>query len=266
MRELAARVHLRDGQPPLSDQALTQLDAKQVQHVLARDDGQLVGYAQLDQTGPPVAELAADIEAIAPLLSAVSVQASTGLRIWSHGNGSPLAAALAAHGYTPERTLHQLRRELRDLIAPVDAPDGITIRPFVVGADEDQWLQVNAAAFAHHDEQGRWTLVDLQAREREPWFDPAGLLIAERGTVQLGFHWTKVHDSGIGEVYVLGVHPTAQGLGLGAVLLAAGLRHLQQAGCPDVLLYVDDSNAGALTLYERNGFTRFDRDVQWLAG
>jgi mycothiol synthase len=45
-----------------------------------------------------------------------------------------------------------------------------------------------------------------------------------------------------------------------------GLKHLADAGCTDVLLYVDDTNAGALRLYESVGFTRYDADTQWARG
>jgi mycothiol synthase len=97
----------------------------------------------------------------------------------------------------------------------------------------------------------------------ESWFDPAGFLLAERDDTLLGFHWTKTHDDGAGEVYVLGVSPDAQGLGLGNALLVRGLRHLQQRGCPTVLLYVDGDNTTAVRLYEKAGFTSYDTDVQW---
>ena len=69
------------------------------------------------------------------------------------------------------------------------------------------------------------TLSDLRARMAEDWFDPAGFLLAERpdGGGLLGFHWTKIHPRtgshpSIGEVYVVGVTPQAQGTGLGKAL------------------------------------------------
>ena len=36
----------------------------------------------------------------------------------------------------------------------------------------------------------------------EPWFDPAGFLVATGGEEMLGFHWTKQQADRLGEVYV----------------------------------------------------------------
>ena len=167
------------------------------------------------------------------------------------------------------RELHQLRRPLDDAHPlPPDPPlaPGVTIRTFRPGGDDDAaWLSVNAAAFAHHPEQGRWDLRDLHARIAEPWFDATGFLLAERAGELLGFHWTKIHPDESGEVYVLGVAPAGQGLGLGSALLLRGLHHLAGRGCPQVLLYVDGDNPGAQRLYERIGFTPYDLDIQWRA-
>lgn len=254
---LAARVEQEDGAPPLSDQARTALTSPGVAHLVARAGDDVVGYAQRDGDA---AEVVAADDAARALVDAV---ARPGLLVWSHGRRSRLLDVLRARGFSPIRELHQLRRPLAEL--PPDPPltDGVRVRAFVPGPDDAAWLHVNAAAFASHPEQGRWTQADLAARMAEPWFDPAGFLLAERAGELLGFHWTKVHPDGLGEVYVLGVSPEAQGLGLGNALLVRGLRHLADTGSSEVLLYVDGDNPGALRLYEKAGFRRFDLDVQW---
>jgi mycothiol synthase len=263
VRALADAAELRDGAPPLSDQARTQLAAASgVRHLLARtDEGELSGYAQLADSS---LEIAGDGESAAALLDAAEARGAVeGVLVWSHGTRTPVAGALEAHGYHRVRLLHQLRRSLDEVPALEPLPDAVTVRAFEPGRDENEWLRVNAAAFAHHPEQGGWQRADLEAREAEDWFDPAGFLLAERDGRLIGYHWTKVHSDGVGEVYVLGVDPAAQGMRLGAVLLGRGLAYLADRGCTEVLLYVDDSNTTALKLYERAGFHRHDLDVQW---
>lgn len=263
MLRLVAAVERDDGAPPLSDQALTRLRNAEVVHLVARDGDRLVGYGQLDGAA---LEIVAEPSSVAPLLDTASDVAPGALLVWSHGRRGRLVPVLEARGFERARELHQLRRPLGPgAPLPPDPPlaAGVTVRPFVPGVDDSAWLAVNAAAFAAHAEQGRWTLADLHARVAEPWFDAAGFLLAERGGGLLGYHWTKVHADGAGEVYVLGVAPQAQGLGLGSGLLIRGLRHLAGRGCPEALLYVDGDNTSAMRLYERDGFTRHDLDVQW---
>lgn len=198
-----------------------------------------------------------------------------GLRAWSHGNHEAAADLAARYGYGPVRELWKMRLTTasagRADIALPDfvLPDGVTVRAFVPGQDEPAWLAANKAAFAHHPEQGSMTRADLDARMAEPWFDPAGFLLAVDSSDRLlGFHWTKVHPRhgehpAIGEVYVVGVTPEAQGTGLGKALTVAGIRHLQQHGLHAVMLYVDADNIPAVSLYRRLGFTRWDVDVMY---
>lgn len=254
---LANRIAAQDGAPPLSDDALTHLSSPGVQHAVARDAGQLVGYGQ--RRGGS-AEIAAAPEVGGELIEAIS---KPGLLIWAHGRRSRLTPLLGDHGFTPVRELYQLRRSLDDLPPDPPLPDDVTVRSFEPGQDEQAWLEVNAAAFASHAEQGQRTLAELQALMAEPWFAPSDFLLADRNGELLGFHWTKVHSAELGEVYVLGISPKAQGLGLGNALLVRGLRHLAERGCTEVLLYVDGDNRGARNLYEKAGFHEHDLDVQW---
>jgi mycothiol synthase len=169
-------------------------------------------------------------------------------------------------GYERSRVLLQLRRELSDELPEAVWPPEITVRTFRPGRDETAWLAVNAAAFATHPEQGRWRLADLQQREQQDWFDPKGFFLAERDGELAGFHWTKIHRDEtppIGEVYVVGVLPSAGGHGLGRALTLVGLHHLRSSGLANVLLYVDESNVAAMKTYERLGFSRCATDVMY---
>jgi mycothiol synthase len=257
--ELAARIERADGAPPLSDDALTNLSSPRAKHSVARDGDRLVGYAQRRDAS---AELAAEPSVIAELLDRITQPA---LLVWSHGRRSRLAGVLTERGFARDRELFQLRRPLADLPPDPPLPADVRVRGFRPGVDEAAWLAVNAAAFASHREQGRRTRAELDALMAQPWFAAEDFLLAERDGVLLGYHWTKVHEDGLGEVYVLGISPDAQGLGLGNALLIRGLRHLAERGCETVLLYVDGDNPGARRLYERAGFVEYDVDVQWRA-
>jgi len=244
---------------------------------------ELAAYAHLDVTDP-VEGASAEL-AIAPrfrrsgygrqLVEALLADTPDGrLRLWAHGELPGTAALARTLGFSRERILWQMRRSLDAPLPRPQLPDGITVRPFEAGRDEAPWVEVNNRAFAAHPDQGHWSIEDLRRREREPWFDPTGFFLAEadrgHGAELVGFHWTKVHgaDEGhghqpIGEVYVVGVDPSARGQGLGRVLTLVGLRYLRSLGLSSVLLYVDDTNTGAISLYERLGFIRWDLDVSY---
>lgn len=253
---LVRAIEGEDGAPPLSDQSLARLRSDGVVHLVAREGDVLVGYAQLAADSLEIAGPAAVADAF--------LDEARPHLVWSHGRRSRLIPVLEARGWHRSRQLHQLRRSLDADLQPDPAlPPGVQVRSFVPGRDDEAWLALNAAAFAHHPEQGAMTQADLDALIAADWFDANGFLLAERNDELLAFHWTKQHGDGLGEVYVLGVAPQQQGSGLGGALLRRGLRHLRTAGCVTVLLYVDDDNPGALHLYERDGFTRYDLDVQW---
>jgi mycothiol synthase len=288
---LAAAAANQDGVAPLSEQAMLRVrygdqagpDSDDGDHeprpagldLLATTGGVITGYAHLEWEEPGVAS--AEL-AVGPdhrchgtgraLLDALTRAAGSGaLRVWAHGD-LPAAAVLArAAGLSRVRALFQLSRPLRDPLPEPLLPDGVTLRAFVPGRDEDSWLRLNALAFAHHPEQGAWTRIDLDLREQEEWFDPAGFFLAERDGRLAGFHWTKVHDAETGEVYVVGVDPAEQGTGLGRALTLAGLRYLRDdRGLAEVMLYVDETNRAAVRMYTALGFTLAATDVMYGTG
>lgn len=275
-----------DGVRPLSEHVMLHLrygGDEPVRNLLALVPGEdgpaLAGYAHLDVTDQvegSSAELTVHPsyrnQGIGRALAEAALAATPDgrLRLWAHGE-HPGAAALARRlGFERARVLWQMRRPLHTPLPAAVWPDDVTVRTFRVGEDEEAWLAVNNTAFADHPDQGHWDLQSVCVREQEPWFDPAGFFLAERAGRLVGFHWTKVHGGDehhghdpIGEVYVVGVAPEAQGLGLGKALTITGLRHLRRLGLAQAMLYVDESNRAAIAVYEGLGFTRWDTDVSY---
>jgi mycothiol synthase len=285
-----------DGAYPLSEHVVLHLrlggDLRAV-HLLSRYEGQIVGYAHVDTTDP-VEGAAAEL-AVHPLhrrrglgralvTEAMAVaderagKSPGRLRLWAHGDHPSATALSMSLGFERWRVLWQMRRALFTPVPEPALPEGISIRPFRPGTDDAAWTALNAAAFADHPEQGKWTINDLHIRMKEPWFDPAGFLLAQRDSdgELLGFHWTKIHGAApgsaegaaaqhphepIGEVYVLGVSPAAHGTGLGTALTLAGLHHLREQGLAQAMLYVDEANTRAVALYRKLDFARWATDV-----
>jgi mycothiol synthase len=192
------------------------------------------------------------------LLDGVLAEVDAPLTAWSHGNQPSAAALAASHGFRAARELWVMRRPAGDLPPLPTPPDGVDLRGFRAG-DEDELLRVNAAAFAHHPEQGALSLHGLRERMAEPWFEPDGLIEAWAGSSLQGFHWTKRHSPTLGEVYVVGIDPSAQGRGLGRLLTLAGLHQLSDVD--EVHLYVEADNTPAVGLYSGLGFTHAATDT-----
>ncbi|MEU8525698.1 MULTISPECIES: mycothiol synthase [Streptomyces] len=274
--ELLAEADRVDGMHAVSEQGRLYLRhgrREGIRHFLLTVGPELRGYAQLEDTDPieaPAAELVVHPSHRGrghgrALGSALLAASGKRLRVWAHGGKSAARHLAQVLGLTLFRELRQMRRPLNPLDIPEPVlPEGVTIRTFVPGQDDTAWLAVNAAAFSHHPEQGSLTQRDLDDRTAEPWFDPKGFFLAEKDGRLVGFHWTKTHaEEQLGEVYVVGILPEAQGGGLGKALTAIGLRHLAAQGLPTAMLYVDADNTAAVTVYERLGFATHEVDLMY---
>ncbi len=279
IRQLAAEVARFDGVEALSEASLLALSGEPAATHLVLGGDRPVGYAQVrregDQFGP--AELlvhpdARDRGRGTALLTAALAAGAPG--VWAHGRLPAAMAVAAASGLVVQRVLVLLSREVAGLPTAGPTPAGFAIRGYRGGTDDDALLKVNSRAFVELPDQGSWNLDDLRLRMREPWFDPAGLLLLtataeapQRGTDTaeaervVGFHWTKATSAAEGEVYVIAVDPGWHGRGLGRYLLLAGLDRLRAQGASRVSLFCDGANAAALRLYESLGFQVVRSDV-----
>ena len=287
---LLAAARETDGRPNFDPADGLPGDFATGEYGLATDGGELLGVVTRNTTGDSfgrqVAELivhpahrgrgvgSALVQALLKRVGPARSDAET-LRVWAHGDQRAAAALAAKFGLRRVRELDRMLLTLADLPdglpQPRPLPDGIALRTFQPGKDEQAMVEVNHRAFAWHPEQGALTVAEVEADEAQPWFDPEGFFLAVRSAEDtvLGFHWTKIHDeidgagAPMGEVYVVGVDPSASGHGLGTTLTLIGLRYLADRGVRQIMLYVESDNAPAIAVYSRLGFSHWDADVQY---
>ena len=301
VRELVSAATEFDGVAPVGEQVLRELGHDRTEHLLVNDSlpgvagHTIVGYLNLsllDDGDAGMAELVVHPQArrrgIGAAMGRAAMAKTNGHnQFWAHGTLEPARATASALDLVPVRELVQMRRLLRDIPEPVAAVPGVRIRTYEGTADDAELLRVNNAAFATHPEQGGWTAAELAERRDEPWFDPEGLFLAFGDSASdhpdrlLGFHWTKVHPDqpGLGEVYVLGVDPSAQRRGLGQTLTSIGIASLARrladpkssadpdpsdhSTAPTVMLYVESDNVAALRTYQSLGFATYSVDTAY---
>ena len=198
---LVAAAQEQDGVAPMSEQSLLAVrgrSGRPVEHLLAYVGRTTSSGTSRSTRGrrPPPSCVVAPVAPSAGGRVGAAGRIRPGTRIWAHGDLPASDAFAAAHGLEVVRELFVLGRRF-DEAGPVDEPvlpEGLVARPFRPGHDEAEWLRVNAAAFAHHAEQGRMTRADLDARMEESWFDPEGLILVvpedDPDTVAAS-HWTK---------------------------------------------------------------------------
>lgn len=274
VRALIDEAERADGVSPLSENKAMRiegrLDARE--HMACDAAGTVLGYGQAawhrgaaDESGHwaievVVAPVHRDSEVTAKLIDGLSQDlGEAAITLWARADY--VAAAATAAGWTQQRTLWEMQRSL-PIPGMERAGSDFQIETFRMGADENAWLEANNAAFAGHPENGSMTRRDLENRMAQPWFDPDGFFVAWDGSEIAGSCWTKVHESGTGEIYVIGVVPGREGRGLGKALVTHGLEYLYtKRHVANAMLFVESDNARATSLYTGLGF-RVIRSLQ----
>ena len=212
----------------------------------------------VDLDGPTDAAAATSL--LADALAAVGQEGGGLARLWVRDADPATTSAAESLGLTRSATCTSSAGRSRST-----RRGSWTCRAFVVGQDEDAWLEVNNRAFDWHPEQGHWTARTWRALRRAV-VRPAGFLLHEEEGRLVGFCWTKEHrdvEPNLGEIYVIAVDPAAGRRGLGRPLTLAGLDHLSRAGLPVGMLYVDGGNEGGIHLYDKLGFAVHHTDTSY---
>ena len=286
--ELASLAERDAGHPVLGDAVWRDLErpSPKTAVVTTHDDaGRLVGALHVgpsdSETSPhlrlsPVVRPGEPLDEVAnalvrPVLDELGRRDHAPAELWVFGADDRWDQIGGALGFQPGRELWELRVPL-PLAEQPRLPPEVHLRAFRPGADEPQWVAMNNRAFAHDPDQSGWSVATVRRREAEPWFDPAGFLLAVDGDELAGFCWTKLHaptslePTSLGEIYVIGVDPDHQARGLGRALTVAGLEDLHaRRHAATGMLFVDAANRRAVSLYEDIGFRRHrvDRAYAW---
>ncbi len=241
------------------------MDARE--RVALADDGSVIGYGQAAwhrgasaESGHWAIEIVVapelrHLDIAKELMEALRLEAGGGeTTLWTRSQHVVDAAETA--GWYRQRELWEMRRALP--IADLDpAFSGFEVSTFRMGVDENDWLKANSAAFAGHPENGYMTRRDLENRMAQSWFDQSGFFLAREDGRLAGSCWTKIHDDGVGEIYIIGVVPSWEGRGLGRDLVAHGLHYLGNVRhARTAMLYVEATNERAVRLYRELGFEK----------
>ncbi|MCC2594632.1 mycothiol synthase [Tessaracoccus sp. OS52] len=262
---LAAELETADGTGPLNESAtLVVRGERPGTFYISLADDVLAGFAVAD---PREATIVAGVRpshrrrGLGSGLLSAALDDFGDYSVWAFGT-QPGAVGLAEHlGLVAARGLLKLGRALgEERVGPI--PEGYRITTYH-DSDAEQVVAVNAAAFAHHPEQGKLTVEEFHGLTLQPWFSPEGLFVGRQGDEVAGFHWTKRHDADNGEVYVLAVHPDHGGVGLGRVLLETGLAHLEDIGCKAVHLYVEAEAQRVVRMYRSANFEQINLDTSY---
>lgn len=167
--------------------------------------------------------------------------------------------AFKAYGFVVDRYSWVLTRPPLAVEKPV-FPEGYSLKDFEYDRDEWAYLKVRNAAFATiKGSETPQTLEGLRAFKDESTHMLGGIQMVWKGDEPAGLiRVFKETEAGIDYAFVapIAIAPNHQGLGLGRLLLRAGIYFGQQQGMAASMLCVNAENEKAVALYLQEGYEK----------
>lgn len=244
------------------------------------DDDAIVGYADVaDPSGGRSIWIVVDVvpggdDTIrAALLDAMErkarpKQAPDGAaKVYLPSKDEAMAALLAGRGYEVTRHSFRMEADLRTGREPPVWPDGIAMRTFRSGVDDEAVYEVQEETFADQHEATPLTYEEWRHWSFDAPFDPGLWFLAEDGGELAGILISRPErggDDSLGWISVLGVRRPWRRRGLGRALLLHAFGELRRRGKLRAGLGVDgESPTGAVRLYENAGMRVVRRNDHW---
>jgi ribosomal protein S18 acetylase RimI-like enzyme len=133
----------------------------------------------------------------------------------------------------------------------------MTIRRFVEGVDEADWLRVQNEAYKQFEDFRPDTVEDMELSKKTPNFSSSGMFIAEQDGIPVGVvnaFVDRFREEKIGSLRVLGVVPEFRRRGIGRRLLETGIESLRKRGMEVVQGWTRECGAACKSLLEGTGF------------
>ena len=162
-------------------------------------------------------------------------------------------ALMAARDYQPVRVTYTMKIDLTEPPPAPVWPEGVTVRAFVPGQDDQATFEAFEEAFADLWQRPPGTLERFLSKQRRPYFDPELWFLAMEGETIVG---TALADDvdGNGWIENVGVRRPWRRRGIALALLLHTFGAFYQRGVTHIGLSVDaQSPTGAPRLYERAG-------------
>lgn len=161
-----------------------------------------------------------------------------------------LRTALLTRGFAPYRLLYAYDKF--DYTIPTQGNQQVSVRPVNLsgrrGGDMTALLAIEEACF---EDLWRYDSVSFSdIATTHPYF-----VVAELNGKVVGYQFNTL-ESDYGYLVRIAVHPSVEGQGIGARLMAEATRFFEQARVSRIMLNTQDDNTHAHRLYERFGFIR----------